>query len=567
MNPIRFFIFTLFTFVAFSGIAQTDTTFLREKFKTHIEFLADDRLEGRGTGSAGEMLAAHYIAGEFNAIGLLPNGSDPANAFFQEFSFSSGAEFANRNLAIQQKALPENEYDIFPFSGSGDIQGTLQYLGYGIEAPDIKHNDYEGRNDLRGKIFIIRLGSPKGLDPHSEFAPYTGKRQKVQTAIKFGARAVIFVNHDPEIKEETDPHQKVVPMDIPVVMLFGGAEKYTDDYCKTLSDQIASVKVERKEIRLTGRNVIGYLDRGAEQTVVLGAHYDHLGFGEAGGSLSTGGKEIHNGADDNASGTAMLLELARTISAGNNRKYNYLFIAFSGEELGLLGSNYFVKNSTIPVAGMNCMINFDMVGRLDEEDWKMAINGTGTSPFWSAEISSLDSTSFRGILKTKSSESGVGPSDHTSFYNQNIPVLHFFSGTHPDYHKPSDDADKINYRGMVLIYCYVRDLIGRIENSGTLEFTATKAAEEKSVPAWKISLGVIPDYMFEGKGLKIDGVSAGKPAEKAGIQAGDIVVRIADVEVTDIYSYMEGLSRLKEGQKAKVVIMRGTRVMKKELQF
>jgi len=248
-----------------------------------------------------------------------------------------------------------------------------------------------------------------------------------------------------------------------------------------------------KKGSLTGTNVIGYLDHKAANTIVIGAHYDHLGMGSQ-GSLHRGEKAIHNGADDNASGIAVMLKLAEKLKIENTNN-NYLFIAFSGEEMGLLGSNYFTKNPTIPIENMNFMLNLDMVGRLRPEK-TLAVSGTGTSPIWK-QVLHASNTEFKLVL----SESGIGPSDHTSFYLQDIPVLHFFTGQHEDYHKPSDDAEKLNYPGMESMVTYLFAIIGELNDDPKLAFRKTKN-ESEEVPRFKVALGVIPDYLFDGKGMR-----------------------------------------------------------------
>ena len=242
---------------------------------------------------------------------------------------------------------------------------------------------------------------------------------------------------------------------------------------------------------VTGTNVLGFIDNQADKTIIIGAHYDHLGMGGE-GSLYRGEAAIHNGADDNASGVAVLLNLAGRLT-DSLKGNNYLFIAFSGEELGLLGSNYFVKNPTIPLSDVNYMINLDMVGRL-REDKTLSVSGTGTSPIWNQVLTTAN-PGFKLVLK----ESGVGPSDHTSFYLQDIPVLHFFTGQHEDYHKPTDDADKLNYEGMGAISDYIMAILDELDDKPKLAFRTTKN-ESEEVPRFKVALGVIPDYLFDGQG-------------------------------------------------------------------
>jgi hypothetical protein len=298
---------------------------------------------------------------------------------------------------------------------------------------------------------------------------------------------------------------------------------------------------------ITGTNVIGLLDNRATTTVVIGAHYDHLGLGGQ-GSLYRGEAAVHNGADDNASGVALLLKLAGELQ----KKYkgnNYLFIAFSGEEMGLLGSNYFTKNPTLNIADVNYMVNMDMVGRL-RKDSTLSVSGTGTSPIWN-QVLNASNSGFKLVLK----ESGIGPSDHTSFYLQDIPVLHFFTGQHEDYHKPSDDAEKLNFEGMEMISDYILAVIGELDDDGELSFKKTKN-ESEEVPRFKVALGVIPDYLFDGKGMRIDGISEDKPAQKAGLRKGDVVIRMGDSVVVDMMSYMKALSVFDKGDNTTVVVDR-----------
>ena len=295
-------------------------------------------------------------------------------------------------------------------------------------------------------------------------------------------------------------------------------------------------------------------------TVIIGAHFDHLGYGNE-GSLYTGPKAIHNGADDNASGVAAMLCLAEALNGSKYNHNNYLFIAFSGEEKGLWGSNYFVDNPTVNMENVNYMINMDMVGRLDK-DRRLAVNGVGTSPTWNKEMDDIKSPKF----KFKKGESGVGPSDHTSFYLGDIPVLHFFTGQHEDYHRPSDDIELINFSGLKDVTDYIYRLIAELDDEGKLAFTKTKD-ESTEAPDFKVTLGVIPDYLFDGKGMQIDGVKVGRPAGTAGLQKGDIVVKMADLEVVDMMSYMKCLSKFEKGQTIDITIVRDGKEIMKKLTF
>tara|TARA_R110002124_G_scaffold99337_1_gene245302 strand:+ start:33716 stop:34945 length:1230 start_codon:yes stop_codon:yes gene_type:complete len=310
---------------------------------------------------------------------------------------------------------------------------------------------------------------------------------------------------------------------------------------------------------VTGMNVIGYLNNNAETTVVIGAHYDHLGMGGE-GSLYREGEAIHNGADDNASGVAVMLRLAKQLSEMKNNANNYLFIAFSGEEMGLLGSNYYVKNPTINTKKVSYMINMDMVGRLNKEN-TLAVHGVGTSPIFKQTL-----FANQGDLNIAEHESGIGPSDHTSFYLADIPVLHFFTGQHADYHKPSDDSEKLNYEGMRKISDYILSIITDLNDQGQLAFRKTKN-ESEVVPDFKVTLGVVPDYLFTGKGMRIDGVSEDRPAQKAGLKKGDVVIKVGEYDVTNMMSYMETLSKFEKGETVKVKVERDENILEVDLTF
>ena len=387
---------------------------VENKIQEDVSFLADDKLEGRGTGTEGEKAAAEYIAKRFKTLGLKDKGT---KGFFQDFTF----------------------------------------------------------------------------------------------------------------KPKTEPHAEV---------------KYT---------------TVNEDSTITGRNVLGFIDNKAKQTIVIGAHYDHLGYGGDGSLFRGEEKAIHNGADDNASGVAVMLNLASKLKETNTGN-NYLFMAFSGEEMGLLGSNYFVKNATISTDAINYMVNMDMVGRLNA-DSTLAVYGVGTSPYFKQVL-----TASNNAFKIVENESGVGPSDHTSFYLSDIPVLHFFTGQHEDYHKPSDDSEKLNYEGMASISDYIFDIITDLDDNGELAFRKTKNESEET-PRFKVGLGVIPDYLFDGKGMRIDGVSEDRAGQRAGLQKGDIVIKLGDSTVVDMMSYMRALSTFEEGNTTKAVIDRAGKKVEVEIKF
>jgi len=348
--------------------------------------------------------------------------------------------------------------------------------------------------------------------------------------------------------------------DIGLKGIFKGENPYYQFFQKTIKSNPHADEPNPNDPIIVGRNVSAFLDKGAEHTIIIGAHYDHLGWGEE-GSLYTGPPAIHNGADDNASGVAAMLALAKYYK-DKPLKNNVLFIAFSGEEKGLWGSNFFVDNSPLEMENINFMVNMDMVGRLNH-DRQLAIYGTGTSPVWNKALQSVKYPKFKFSLK----ESGLGPSDHSSFYLEDIPVLHFFTGQHEDYHRPTDDTHKVNFEGLADVIHFISQVVDRVDNSGKLDFTKTKD-ESNTAPAFKVTLGVIPDYLFDGKGMRIDGVRDGKTASVAGIKKGDIVLQMGDLKVVDMMSYMKALSAFEPGETTTVVVLReGDMMMQKEVTF
>ncbi len=309
-----------------------------------------------------------------------------------------------------------------------------------------------------------------------------------------------------------------------------------------------------------GENIIGYVDRGAATTVIIGAHYDHIGRG-AFGSRFLDGPIIHNGADDNASGVAALLYLAEKVVKSDLKGHNFLFIAFSGEEMGLYGSKHFVKYPTLNLEQVSCMLNMDMVGRLEEQS--LLISGAGTSPLWKSLFPEIKNPA----LKITTTDSGVGPSDHTSFYLSDLPALHFFTGTHEDYHKPSDDSPKINFKGIKQVADWMYELVVLIDDKGKLEFSKTKDESQRQASSFKVTLGIMPDYSFSGTGMRIDAVLDDRPAQKAGLEDGDVLIQIGELEVKDIYEYMDGLSKFEVGQAATVKVKRGEKVVEHNVVF
>lgn len=330
----------------------------------------------------------------------------------------------------------------------------------------------------------------------------------------------------------------------------GLVAKGTDGYKQSFSAKIDSAHQTQVA------NVVAYLDNGAAKTVVIGAHYDHLGTGEQSGSLDPNPKgKIHNGADDNASGVSGVLELARYFAKnGVKEQQNFLFICFSGEELGLLGSKYYANNPTIDLATVNYMINLDMIGRYDDTKG-ITIGGYGTTPTWGQVIPSLTA---QANMKFRADSTGAGPSDHTSFYLKNLPVLFFFTGVHGDYHKPSDDANLINTDGEAKVLSLITSIVNTTDKIEKLTFRSTgMPSAGGGRTRFKVTLGLLPDYSFNGPGLKIDGVTDNRPAQKAGIKSGDLLIRIGSVTLNTIQDYMKALGTFDKGQTVEAEIQRG----------
>ncbi len=537
----------------------------KSQMKADIQFLANDRLEGRETATPFESLASDYIVKEFMNAQLLPKGDEAS--FLQAFTFETAPVLGPQNsVQVGRSQLKlGTEYYPVSWSSSGTVFTRSAKCGYGINAPEMNRNDFNGV-DVKGHAAAICVSSPDGIHPHSKWLAYHDIGKRINDAISLGANAILLYNDDKTADDpDTTLSKKITPCAVPVVFL---TKKGFDKLGLDGSPVVVQVDIQRPVH--TGHNVVGYLDNGQPNVVVIGAHYDHLGHGIE-GSLFRGEPAIHNGADDNASGVAVMLQLARDLQQiPGTKNNNYLFMAFSGEELGLYGSNWWTKHPTLPLDQLNYMINFDMVGRLDTSN-TIGINGVGTSPAWAIVkpepvLKGKPTKKDPAALLVKTTESGVGPSDHTSFYLKDIPVLHYFTGAHEDYHKPSDDEEKINYGGMLRITRHVEDLITELNDDGKLAFTKT-AADTSVTPSFKVTLGVVPDYMFSGQGMRIDGVTDGKPAAVAGLKVGDVVVKLGDNTVTDMMSYMKALGAFSKGETTKVTVLRDGKEMKADITF
>lgn len=553
MNLIRkpgiFLLVLLFVFGSVSAqkIKKADKAVITN-LQRHIEYLASDKLEGRRTGSAGEMLAMDYISGQFKSIGLTPRGSD---GYFQPFEVNDGKQLDPSSFLIFNKnqLQPGKDFFAFPFSPDGGLEAT----------PSIAIKEV-------GMPWFVDLKEPleeNKENPHFDLQGFIKKT--IMDSKSSGATAIFFYSTAPgEDPVKYNPKDYSDPVSIPAVYITTtAATKYLGDPSVTFD---LKMKIDLVEKKRTGHNVVGYIDNGASRTVILGAHFDHLGYGEDGNSrLTTGEQQIHNGADDNASGTAALIELARMLKSSKDKKNNYLFIAFSGEELGLFGSKYFTDHPTIDLGKADYMINMDMVGRLNDSTHVLTIGGYGTSPAWSAVFASFNKKNSGLVFKYDSS--GTGPSDHTSFYRKDIPVLFYFTGLHSDYHKPTDDFDKINYNGELQVIKNIFAVIGFLNNKNKIPFTKTRETQTTTSARFSVTMGIMPDYTYPGSGVKADGVSEGKPAQKAGLKAGDIIIRLGDYTISTIEDYMQALGKFKKGEKTTVKFKRGGEVLEAGVEF
>ncbi len=515
-----------------------------ENLEKEITYLASDKLQGRRTGTEGEKLAYEYLSDQFEKAGLTPKGDD--NSFIQTFEINEGKQILPATHMIINDTALETGKDFFPliFSGDGSAKGDVSPAFKEKGRPwfwDIKESLDENQNN-----------------PHFDIAEAI--RNKALDIEKKGASALITYNSGKADDElEFDGKSKIPQIQIPVIYLSKKvAAKYLSDNAANLTVDLQIALGDKTRM---GHNVIGYIDNGAAHTIILGAHYDHLGLGEDNNTLDPGNHEVHNGADDNASGTASVIELAKLVKESKLKNNNYLFVCFSGEELGLLGSKYFTEHPTIPLDKVDYMINSDMIGRLNDATHTIIIGGYGTSPEWGKILPEKTKS-----LTVKFDSSGIGPSDHTSFYLENIPVLFFFTGMEKDYHKATDDADKINYVGEFRVIQYIQDILKETNNHQKIAFSKTREPKMETAH-FSVTLGFMPDYSYSGNGVRADAIIDGKIAQKVGMKAGDVITQLGDYPVSDLNSYMAALGKFKKGDATVVTIMRGNDKMNLEVVF
>ncbi|PJE46382.1 MAG: hypothetical protein CUR34_10435 [Sediminibacterium sp.] len=521
--------------------AEKEQSLTLSNLQKHVQYLADDQLQGRRTGTAGEIMAMEYLIQQYKLLGIEPKGS---NGFVQEFEINEGLQIEEATfLEVSGKKLLLNE-EYFPvaYSASKSIKGT--------PAIALSEAGQPWFRDLK------ELLEENKTNPHFDVEAVI-KKIANEAAAKNATSLLIYNTSSIVDNVQFNKNDQSPSLSIPVIYITKkGVTKYFSDPSATLPIEL-SVKLSLKVRK--ARNVIAFINNNAPNTVILGAHYDHLGYGEDKNSLDAL-NEIHNGADDNASGTAALLEIARKLKNQAPPANNYLLMHFSGEELGLMGSKYWLENPTVSVKA-NYMINMDMVGRYDTAR-KLTIGGYGTSPEWSNTIPMLANK-----FAYKIDSAGTGPSDHASFYRKDIPVLFFFTGSHPDYHKASDDWDKINYAGINDIVNLVYKIVETTDSKGKIGFAKTREQQMGRSTRFTVSLGVIPDYGYTGTGMRIDGASAGKLAEKLGLKAGDILLQLGDYKFVDVNSYMQSLSKFNKGDKTKLIYKRGSEEITVALEF
>ncbi len=544
------FIALLFLQVAVSqvkfGFSEAE---IKARLKTDISTLSSDVMEGREAGKAGEKKAASYIEMQMQQAGLQPmfNGS-----YLQSFEFQGDWTYGPDNFfAIGQEAFQINsDFFVMPSSASARIVAPGVYVGYGWESES--HNDYINLTGITNRIFFMEYYLPPGVDKDVPRIPLEILQRKISIAQGKGALGVVFVNTRADRNDPpTSLRQQLGRESIPVLFV---TCKVFEQWQKATPGENIFITASLRRETFKSYNVAGYLNNNAQYTVVVGAHYDHLGFGGS-GSRIPGANTLHPGADDNASGTAGMLETARYFIQSEKKNHNYIFIAFSAEEKGLLGSQHFANSDAYNMTKVNYMFNYDMLGRL--ENSTLTLYGTGSSPVWD---STIDQFAQNGLAVRKS-PSGVGGSDHTSFYNKGIPVLFFFSGMHDDYHRPTDTEDKINYPGMVSILNLSHNIIASLNIGGKLPFTETSVAGRATTRRSGVALGLMPDHAFNGDGLRVQAVSENNPAQRAGIKGGDVIIRIDDVKVSDIQTYMQALAGISANAPVVVRVVRDGREM------
>lgn len=568
----------------------------KDRMRDAVKYLAGDELKGRFPGTEGMEKAAAFIIEQYKAAGVKSWG----DSYRQEFGVTTALEAGTGNnvvfeTVIQRQGIPKEKLprakqnwimkdDFVPlaFSENGTVTGELAFVGFGISAPELKYDDYEGI-DVKDKIVILISDNPDMAKKDSRFNQYSSLRYKATNARNKGAIGMIMV------KIQGDSMNVFERLDYVNIGKYSGI-KAIQAWRQSLSkffpkkqsliesetiivntkkpnsfilpNCYVNITVDLKDITAPTSNINGYISGTdpalKDEYIVVGAHYDHLGYGgPTSMNTSLGKPQIHNGADDNASGVAALLELAYKI-AESPLKRTVIFSTFSGEEMGLLGSSYFVNNPPVPIEKIVTMINLDMVGRMNKNE--LTVFGTATSSIFPEMIDSLDL--IDSVAITKASDA-YGPSDHASFVTKNIPVLMFFTGLHEDYHKPSDDWDHLNYPGMEMAAGFIFSTIETIANKAEKltfqkpDIEAPKRRTDREQGYGELWFGIIPNFEENKLGCKISGSSPGSPADKAGLIADDIIVKIDDSDIKNLYDFMYKIKEHKAGDVLNVHVLRG----------
>ncbi|MDF1549232.1 MAG: M20/M25/M40 family metallo-hydrolase [Bacteroidales bacterium] len=580
MMKLKFYILITLSLVLFlsHNLTGQEAITAKDLYK-HIDFLASDSLKGRKPGTEESKIAAQYIADEFKHYGLKLLAKDG----FQYFDVKSGVKPGDNYLKINGADVePGKEYTVLSYSENVKSKSDILFLGYGFDINDdkLKWNDYQDV-DVTDKWVVIFRGHPELDQRMSMFSNYADERAKILTAKDKGAIGVIFVS-----PAKMDEQDELIPLKmgrgdvkagLPVIQVkrtiaekivnksISALENTLNDGRKPISFDCKSeieIKTEVNYQVLKTQNVIGVIEGNdpvlKNEYILVGAHYDHLGIGGPGsGSRQPDTLAIHNGADDNASGVATILEIAQKLAAQSKKiKRSILFIAFGAEESGLLGSQYFANHPLVDLNKIDAMLNFDMVGRLNSTTNEVSVGGTGTAAEWETMLTDYQKNS---PLKLAFSKEGYGPSDHASFYSQNIPVLFFNTGVHNDYHTPADDTEFINFDGQEKLTKMGADLVLQLSTQMEgLHFQESGPKKQTSSrEGMKVRLGIMPGFAStDNNGLKVEGVTKDGPAEKAGLLKGDLIISINGEKIQNIYDYMNRLKKFNPGDRISVDVLR-----------
>ena len=541
MRRIVFLLVAMSPFLVVAQHLKRADKILIQNLQNHIQLLASDELEGRRAGSVGEQKAVDYIIAQYQNSGIQPMGN---NGFIQSFPIDEGKRLTQGSFIKVNKQLLQLDSAFFPISNSGT--GTIKSMA-SVSLNEAKQIWFKDVNEVLEE---------NASNPHFDMNEWLVTAAK-ETKQKGGA--ALFLHNSGTLVDNIQYYKFDTAKTLSLPVVYFTKSGFTKYFSDELSTYEIEASIEFEHASRTAHNVAAFIDNHAATTVILGAHLDHLGYNEDHNALDIN-NNIRNGADDNASGTAALIELAKALSKKSPKNNNYLILHFSGEELGLFGSKYWLEHPTY-AGNYNYMINMDMVGRYDTAR-KLTVGGFGTSSKWATILANTPTT-----LMTHYDSAGSGPSDHASFYRKDMPVLFMFTGSHSDYHKATDDWDKINYVGESQIIRWVQSIIKTTDAAGKLDFLKTREAAMGRSTKFTVSLGVMPDYAFTGTGVRIEGTSQGKLGEKIGLKGGDVLLQVGDYKLVDVMSYMQALSKFKKGDATVLVYKRGADEIKVDIVF